>query len=310
MTQENIQKLFKDIASALDEAYRRGYETAKVDIISGITTLSKSESDRSVPAPSLNIIHIEDVSKPVLTTVSIAKEPEVSTPTNLRIKSSPSPRPKNIPTTFVMVATILLDTPELTAREVADKIRARWWPDMDFNRIGPEFSTWIGGGRLARDRDGKLTLTWAGHDLAFPGQPNPYPVPPKPVAPQVKIFPTVPLSQPAVPMPSVQPAGPEPQGIRYGNFEHAGAKVQMHHREYMMATKLRLAMGKGHLDVNVMANAVLGSAKRGAVDDRSLLRELAAMVNEKIERLNLKIEFFEGYGFLMKEISGVASAAE
>ena len=110
-------------------------------------------------------------------------------------------------------------------------------------------------------------------------------------------------------MPPVRPtAGAKPSSDSMF-FEHGGAKVQMHTREYMIASRLRLAMGKGHMDVSTLANS-LGNLKKGSVDNAILLRSMCEVINGKIAKLNLKIDYYDGFGFVMKEIDGAALAAE
>ena len=228
------------------------------------------------------------------------------------VRNHGSPRPEGLPTTFTMIAIILRDCPGLTARETGDRIRERWWPGMDFSRIGPEFSTWITKGRLLRDHDGKLTLSDSGRRLAFPSvnpdMPEPSrPAEPKP-APTVRIFPTVPPKEPtrSIASPPAQPtAGKKPHMF----FEYGGAKVELQMPEYVIASRLHIAMGKGHLDVSTLANS-LGNLKKGTADNAILLRSMCSVISDKIAKLGLKIDYYEGFGFVMKEIDGAALAAE
>ena len=238
-------------------------------------------------------------------------------------RGTSTPRPEGIPSTFTMIATILFDCPGLNAHEVGDKIRERWWPGLDFKRIGPEFSTWIHKKRLTRDADGKLTLTWRGHNLAFPDLPNPYPNPVKALSDTARypaaaapVTPHVLPREPArsVPMPPVLPTGgvkPQPPvreqpGMVYRDFQYGGKRLRMPFREYAIVCKLRDTMGNGHLGISVLADA-MGGPRRSEIDNKLLLREMCNIINLKIEEMNLKIQYFDGFGFIMTEISALAA---
>lgn len=244
-----------------------------------------------------------------------------------QVRGDTGPRPEGIPTTFEMIGSILDGSPGLTAQQVGDRIRECWWPGMDFKRIGPEFSTWIRKGRLDRDADGKLTLTEQGRKVAFPVGFDPNK---KSIEESRRVLPPDP---PKVRMPAVQPtAGPRPETpkpppmvrapdvprqvvtpgaklgppVRSGHamaYQHGGKSVMLHHREFSIAQVLRAAMGKGHIDTTFLAQKALGSDKRNAIDNESLLRDLVSIMNPKLEPLRLNIEFHKGFGFVMKELA-------
>ena len=255
--------------------------------------------------------------------------------TNVRGDTS-SPRPEGLATTFELVGAVLDNWGPLTAMEVGDKIRERWWPGMDFKRIGAEFSTWISKGRLLRDHDGKLTLTGTGRKLAFPGGFNPYEKPAT-VADmsqrepeQVSVLPKEPSK---VPMPAVQPtAGPRPspqeiidreaakrgplpvrhkfsaRGARNEEeFEHSGQKILLSSREYLLAVRLRAAINKGHLSAQFLAETGLGIRRH--VDNESLIKDVVATMNPKIAVVGLSVQWFSGWGFLMREITPAEARA-
>lgn len=214
------------------------------------------------------------------------------------IRGDTTPRPTDIPTTFEMVAAVLDVRSDLTAEQVVDRIRDRWWPGLDFKRIGPELSTWIRKGRLSRDADGKLTLTGSGRRLAFPSGENPHAEVPKESKPPER--------------PAVQPAmGPRPSppriatpGVKLGpparqegtKFQHGERTAVLHDKEAHIATLLRSAIGKGHLDAKFLANSI--GIKSEA---ETTMRDFVSILNAKITPLGLTIEFYKGFGFIMKE---------
>ena len=303
-------------------------------------TADKPELDRFAAEP---ITHGQDHKplKPVVagrsetdqsaeTTVAGAREaPEATQPApepEKRTTAAPNPgkrpsrdirghtgtdRPKGLPTTFEMIGAVLDESPGLTAIQVGDKIRDRWWPGMDFKRIGPEFSTWITKGRLIRDPEGKLTLSESGRKIAFPAA----------VSPQKQDEPAEAITaRESVPQRSHAPLAGQPQPMRRevvtpgaklgpparkqneAEFEYLGRKVLLRSREYMIAVKLRAAIGKGHLSPQFLAETALGADKRNAIDNKSLLSELCDGMNERLATVGLNISYYEGFGFVMKEI--------
>lgn len=195
-----------------------------------------------------------------------------------------SPRPEGLPTTFKMIASILDKCPGLTAQEVGVKIRERWWPGMDFKRIGPEFSTWIRKGRLLRDDDGHLTLAPHGRKVAFPAGLDPN------------------QSQaPARAPPAVQPT-PHRVDVPAGEekFEHLGKTILLVPREYLLATRLRIAIGKGHISTQFLAEIALGMKRH--VDNETLIRDIVDGMNPKLQEVGLQVAFYKGFGFIMREL--------
>jgi hypothetical protein len=198
-----------------------------------------------------------------------------------------------------MIGTILDECPALTAQEVGGKIRERWWPGMDFKRIGPEFSTWLKQGRLARDDDGKLTLTPRGRAVAFPTEPKKPPEParepPKATAPAVQPGPRRVVVTPGAKL------GPPARRQNEDEFVHGGKTILLSSREYLLATRLRTAIGKGHVSTQFLAETALGMKRH--VDNETLIRDIVEVMNPKLQPAGLKVEFWKGFGFIMKELA-------
>ena len=70
-------------------------------------------------------------------------------------------------------------------------------------------------------------------------------------------------------------------------------------REYLLAGKLRVAMGKGHLSEAFLANTVLGS---NTEHNRVIVKSITLGMNEALAEVGLKVEYYEGFGFVMKEV--------
>ena len=174
----DTDKLIKYIESE----YQRGRDDyrdellAKMDVVRDV--IATAETPKKLIVHSIQEDHKSPKAPPIVPKdcgaddAAVSKKTVVDAAPKLAkrerdIRSHGTPRPEGLPTTFTMIAIILRDCPGLTAHEVGDKICERWWPGMDFGRIGPEFSTWIRKGRLVRDEDGRLTLSQSGHNLAF-----------------------------------------------------------------------------------------------------------------------------------------------
>lgn len=204
-----------------------------------------------------------------------------------------SPRPAGIPTTFAMIREVLTAKPGMTAKETVEAIAAKWWPGLQFKYLGPDISTNITKGRLNRDSDGGLTVTEKGmksesldHRIEQVGT-RPIPRPEPPAAP------------PAPPRQVVTPGaklGPPARGGG-STFTHGGKSVLLHDRELVIAQKLRAAMGAGHLDSKFLANQIGIKS-----DAEPVMREFVSIMNPKIAAVGLVIEFFKGFGFVMKEV--------
>ena len=101
------------------------------------------------------------------------------------------------------------------------------------------------------------------------------------------------------PSPSASDGSKFQNGVYVEKFEFNGSAVMLHPKEYMLAVKLRAAMGKGHLPAQFLISA-LGYKQ---IDGEAALRDLAAIMNPKIKSLGVMISFYRGFGFLMTEIS-------
>lgn len=252
--------------------------------------------------------------------------PKVDPPKQVRPdRQAPHPRvgarrPEGIPTTFTMIQTVLKETTvALTARDVMAAIEKRWWPDLGPTFLGPDISSFISMGRLTRDADGKLSLTEKGATMvsadlrhSTKGEfqtPAPEPKPTVPEAvkaiveekPAPHVLPKTPVR---IPMPAVKPTmGPRPSGpttpqpVKFDHGELTTYLPTM--RSYVLAGKLRAAMGKGHVSEAFLAEQTIGS---NTESNRMLVKDLCLGMNEALSVAGLKIEHHPGYGLLMKDV--------
>ena len=80
------------------------------------------------------------------------------------------------------------------------------------------------------------------------------------------------------------------------------AAVMLSPKEYLLAAKLRAAMGKGHIGVQYLAENALGMRRGQGEEAKLTLRNLATAMGDRLASIGLAIEYHEGFGFLMKEI--------
>lgn len=80
------------------------------------------------------------------------------------------------------------------------------------------------------------------------------------------------------------------------------AAVFLSPKEYLLAAKLRAAMGKGHIGVQYLAENALGMRRGQGEEAKLTLRNLATAMGDRLASIGLAIEYHEGFGFLMKEV--------
>lgn len=187
------------------------------------------------------------------------------------------PRPNNIPTTFSMMQTLLHETERLRADDLVAQIEKRWWPGLTRNFLKPEISTMITQGRLDRDLDGFLSLTAKGKainsvDLREIGKgKQPPQVPLGPIAPRINSI----------------------------KFKSEKGEVDLPVKEYQLVSRLYACKGS-HVAASFLAEKILGTGHRR--DAESTLRDLASICNPKIASLGIGVSFYNGFGFIMKDL--------
>lgn len=205
-------------------------------------------------------------------------------------------RPDNIPANLAMAIEAITELGPASAPPIRNWIRKKYWSNMPDHWTANLYD-FVSSGKLARD----------GLNFIIPEK--------KPSAIAKEQTQVLPKEPSRAPMPRVQPtAGPRETvnpGAKLGPparggpmaFQHKGQTALLHHREFAIAQVLRAAMGRGHVDTQFLAQKALGSDKRNAIDNESLLRDLVTIMNPKLAPIGLTIEFHKGFGFVMKELA-------
>lgn len=182
-------------------------------------------------------------------------------------------RPEGIPSNFEMCRLVLIDAGvPLTATEIRDRVAKRWWPDVPGDWKVSPFG-FLGSGKLSKNSDGKFIL----------------PI----VVPEKRVI----------------PAKPDPQAVinrevekraSAGNsaFLHGGKSVLLRSNEFVVACKLRSARGAGHLDAKFLASLVGIRAEA-----EPMMRDLVTTMNPKLATVGLTVDFYKGFGFMMKDVA-------
>lgn len=302
------------VAEALAEQYEKGFK-AGVAAVSIDQDVLRAEYQRGMDdCRDMLLARISEAKKDGPPRVAPPEPPKVDPPKQVRPdRQAPHPRvgarrPEGIPTTFTMVQIVLKETAvKLTARGVMAEIEKRWWPDLGPSFLGPDISSFITMGRLARDADGTLSLTDKGATMVSAdlrhGTKGEFQEP-KPTVPEaVK---AIVEEKPKLPVVRVEPkklVAPQPVPRSPGQpvkFDHGDKTTYLATtREFVIASKLRNAMGKGHVGEAYLASEVLGS---NTVSNRDVIKLACRGMNESLAAVGLKIEHFEGYGLLMQEV--------
>lgn len=245
--------------------------------------------------------------------------PMVDPPKQVRLdRSAPHPRvgskrPEGIPTTFTMVQTVLKEKPKFSmiARDVMDAIEKRWWPGLGLTFLGPNISSFITAGRLERNAAGKLALTEKGEALIsadlrhktkgeFQKPTNDAGMARLQVAPVKAIEEKHETAVVVSPAPKPERRLPQPRGPMAFKFDHNGRSTTLATaREFSIAGKLRVAMGKGHVSEAHLAETVIGSNTEA---QRDLIRLTCRGMNPNLAEVGLKIEHYPGFGLIMKDL--------
>jgi hypothetical protein len=213
------------------------------------------------------------------------------------------PRPPGIPTNFQMMFQILdAGPPEgMVATVVINKIRNKWWPNVTFRQIAPEFYRYVKEGRLNRDDHGRMTLTEKGRLVArnpgaglVGGKPNPKVQKhvPKP-APRALSEEQIERARAKAALNSKDADATSPL-----LFEHDGKTVGLDPDHWRIADHLYRCMGSGCIDTAKLASV---SMAKGISSQRFYVEDAVTTINRVIEPLKLSIEPYQKLGFFMRE---------
>lgn len=272
--------------------YQRGRDDYRDDLFKHLDRPASDFVQKCLPPPKkgietaeikkteVEVSALEMVVEELVEVVAGKTEPEKEVKP-AREKISPRegcpPRPNNIPTTFSMMQTLLHETERLRADDLVALIEKRWWPGLTRNFLKPEISTLITKGRLDRDLDGFLSLTAKGKavnsvDLREIGKgKQPPQVPLAPIAPRINSI----------------------------KFKSEQGEVDLPVKEYQLVSRLYACKGS-HVAASFLAEKILGTGHRR--DAESTLRDLASICNPKIASLGIGVSFYNGFGFIMKDL--------
>lgn len=209
-------------------------------------------------------------------------------------------RPEGLPSNLFMAVEAIGKLGPASAPQIRKYARDKWWAGMPDHWSACLYDL-VGSGKLARQ----------GMNFVV-AEAKPAPAP-KSAPPEQRVLPKEPAREP---MPAVKPTegprrpvtpgaklGPPVRRQNEAEFEYDGRKVSLSSREYMIAVKLRAAIGKGHLSVQFLAETALGADKRAAIDNKSLLKDLCEGMSARLRTVGLTIDYYEGFGFIMKELA-------
>lgn len=260
-----------DNAEQLKAEFERGRESYRDELFEKLGGRLVGGADRLIAEGRKPIAHsIEEKPAPIKS-VAIAKPPAEK---NLGGKPNKSERPENLPRNIGMALEAIKELGgKASAPQILGYIRQKWWAGFPSSWTAVLYDL-VKNGTLARDGINFIA-----------------PVAEKVVAPTV---PAVQEHKPRVPEPGNKLGPPaRAEGVM---FRHGGETVTLHAREAAVTEKLYAARGKGHVDARFLAGLI------GIKSEADLtMQEFVKVLNPKIAPLGLTVEFFKGFGFLMKD---------
>jgi hypothetical protein len=193
-------------------------------------------------------------------------------------------RPAGLPTNKEMAheAIVALDG-RASAPQIRDWLRKKYWSGMPDHWIACLYDM-----GLARDGINFVSKAQAKIDSVLPNEPSRVPMP------AVK-----PTAGPRAPAPGKK-FGPPSRGPHTATFKHGDRECTLQSsREYVLAGKLRAAMGKGHVSEGFLAENVMSS---NTEHNRQMVRAMCLGMNDALAGVGLSIGFYPGFGLLMKEV--------
>lgn len=276
-------------AEQLKAHYERGRNDYKRELFAKLDDMKPGTivEASSIKAPIASSIE-EEPSKPIKS-IEIAKPGRGPKPTDVN-------RPEGIPSNYEMCRQVLADAGvPMSGSEIRDVVAKRWWPNVPVDWKSSPFG-FLSSGKLRKSADNKFILP---AEVVKPTPPAPQEVINREVAkrqepPRAAVEPF----KPRMPAPEKK-LGPPARTVHGEAFMHAGKKVILHPREYLLTSKLYGVKGQ-HIGTQFLAQNALGIKDRGG-DSESLIRDLVSIINPKIEGMGLKIGFYKGAGFIMQD---------
>lgn len=271
--------------------YQRGFEAGKASI--GTEQL-KAEFERGRESYRDELLASLDakykpaaIIPPAAPKAPIANSIEAAKPA--RPKPTDIDRPEDIPSNFEMCRLALLDAGRpLSTVEIRDIVAKRWWPNVPGDWKSSPYG-FLGSGKLRKNAEGKFLLPEQAKPATTAAKPEPQEIINREVAKRVE------SPKPRNVAPA--PVAPRPQAVI--PFEHKGRSAMLAtSREYSMASRLKKAMGAGHVAEGFLAQNVIGS---NTEHTRMLVKDLCLGMNPALLSIGLKIEHYPGFGLLMKD---------
>ncbi len=183
-------------------------------------------------------------------------------------------RPEGIPTNLEMASEAIRSLGPASAPQIREYVKKKYWPNLAAHWTASLYDL-VASGKLKRQ----------GINFALPD-------------PVTAVAKSSGAKLPkALPPPRVY--APREQDEE---FQHGARGVMLAPKEYLVASRLRAAMGKGHIGVQYLAENALGMKRSNGDDAKLTLRDLTAGMADRLATVGLLIEYHEGFGFLMKEV--------
>lgn len=218
-----------------------------------------------------------------------ASEPEAPIAPLKPVTSAKAPkgnRPAGLPSNASMAIEAIKEMGPSGAAAIRSWCRRKYWAQMP-DAWSAGLYDLVSAGKLQRSG---INFVLPGN-FAKPEEPAPKKVETKAVLPRA------PVRAPMPPVKPTQGARPAGAGVK---FEHNGRSTELGGREYVLAGKLRVAMGKGHVSEAFLAESVMGSNTEST---RDAVKSVCLGMNGRLALVGLKVEFYSGFGLVMKELA-------
>lgn len=187
----------------------------------------------------------------------------------------PTSRPAGVPTNYVLaVEAIDALGGKASSVHIEKYVREKHWPGID---KGWKNCLWglAKEGKLARDGINFI----------------------RPKAKPPAVVSTAPTKKPPGPKPASSPKK-QFASEAFTRFEHNDRSIELPARCYVLASKLKAAMGQ-HIAEAFLAEKVIGA---NTENNRSVVREVCLGMNDLLGQVGLSIAHYSGFGLIMKEV--------
>ena len=187
-------------------------------------------------------------------------------------------RPEDIPSNYEMATeAIRAHDGAASGTQIRDYIKKKYWPGIAAHWTATLYD-------MVTSR--KLARSGINFVVPEPSTAIAKPAVPKPAPKKVQL------------QPRVYAPHEKPEEFQWKD----STAILLSPKEYLLAAKLRAAMGKGHIGVQYLAENALGMRRGQGEEVKSTLRQMAMGMADRLASIGLAIEYHEGFGFLMKEV--------